>query len=354
VNKDLLDRICLRPEEPLSVAVACIENSGGEIALVTDVVGRLVGTITDGDIRRGILRGHTLETPASEIMNGRPRFVDRNASPAEIGARLRQDKIAQMPIVDDAGRVVDVVYAKSLSGPDPSQHTVVIMAGGLGTRLRPITETIPKPMIEIGGRPILEAIIERFRLQGFRSIVLCVNHLAEVIIDHFGDGSRFDVEIDYVRETKRLGTAGALSLLKTPQRPVIVMNGDILTLINFNQLLAFHYENLAEATMGLNRFQYQLPYGVVEVDGSHIRSFAEKPVYDFFVNAGIYVISPEAVAMVPGDQYFDMPALFDRLAPERRAAFPIHEYWLDIGRQDDLEKAMSEFAASAAAIDQAR
>lgn len=345
--KGSIEKICLGPNQALSIAIACIEQSGGEIALVTDDARRLLGTITDGDLRRGLLRGFGLESQASEVMNRSPRHMSSTATSAEISARLRAEKLGQMPLLDEAGVVVEIAYARTFSHPEPSLHPVVIMAGGLGTRLRPITETIPKPMIELGGRPILEAIIERFQQQGFRSINLCVNHLAEVIIDHFGDGARFGVEITYVREKKRMGTAGALSLLPKSEMPMIVMNGDILTMVNFNQLLSFHYDNFAEATMGLNKFQYQLPYGVVEVKSGHINSFVEKPIYDFFVNAGIYVISPEAASLIPPNVFFDMPSLFDLVPRERRAAFPIHEYWLDIGRQEDLERATNEFELKA-------
>lgn len=339
-----LDSICVKPEQSLAEAIACIEASGGQIALVIDEAGHLAGTITDGDVRRAILRGGTLATPASEVMNPKPKTAPLNTPAIEISARLAREEIAQMPLVDSAGRVVDVVFAEELKGPDLADHPVVIMAGGLGTRLHPITETVPKPMIPIGGRPILEIIIERFREQGFARFVLCVNHLAEVIEEHFGDGRRFDVEITYVREPKRLGTAGALSLIAPrPSLPMIVMNADILTAVNFAHLLAFHRDSLALATMGLNRFQYQLPYGVVEVKEAHIASFAEKPVFDFFVNAGIYVISPDALELVPADTFFDMPALFEKIPMSRRAAFPIHEYWLDIGKHDDLDRATRDY-----------
>lgn len=342
--KHSIKEICLRADQTLGTAVGCIDASGGQIALVIDEAGRLLGTITDGDVRRAILRGATLESVASEIMNTKPRVARTGTPKAEIALRLRRDKLRQMPVVDSQQRVVDIVYGDDLDPIDPGEHEVVIMAGGLGTRLRPITETIPKPMIPLGGRPILEAIIERFRQEGFISFKLCVNHLAEAIEQHFGDGRRFGAEIEYVRESKRMGTAGALSLLeRRPTRPMIVMNGDILTLVSFAQLLAFHYESRAIATMGVNRYQYQLPYGVVDVRNQRIESFVEKPVYDFFVNAGIYVIGPECLSLIPSDGFFDMPSLFDLIAPEQRVAFPIHEYWLDIGRQDDLDKAVSEY-----------
>lgn len=334
----------MKAQQSVADAITCIDASGGQIALVVDENWRLLGTITDGDIRRGILRGLTLESKASDVMNPTPHTAVEGTTTREIATRLKAAQIAQMPIVDRAGALVDIVYAEELSAPDASIHPVIIMAGGLGTRLRPITETIPKPMIPVAGRPILEIIIERFRQQGFRSVTLCVNHLAHVIENHFEDGTKFGVNISYVREENRLGTAGALSLLSPrPRVPIIVMNGDILTSVNFGQLLSFHYENFALATMGLNRFQYQLPYGVVELEGQHIQSFREKPVYDFFVNSGIYVVSPDILSYIPENKYFDMPSLFERINPERKVAFPIHEYWLDIGRHDDLERAIKEY-----------
>jgi dTDP-glucose pyrophosphorylase len=340
-----LKSISLSAAHKLADAVACIEASGGQIALVVDERFRLIGTITDGDIRRGILRGATLDSTAGDVMHSNPRSVPLGTPLAEIAAILKREMILQMPVVDQDGVVVGLHLAAEVELPDPAAHHVIIMAGGLGTRLRPITETVPKPMIEIGGRPILERILERFHEQGFRKVALCVNHLAEIIEDHFGDGNAFGMEISYVRETKRMGTAGALSLLaERPEKPLIVMNGDILTSINFGQMLAFHYDSGALATMGLNRYQYQVPYGVVDVKNHHITGFSEKPVFDFFVNAGIYVISPELLDLIPQDRFFDMPSLFEQIHPDRRVAFPLHEYWLDVGKPDDLNRAIDEFS----------
>ncbi|UYO40494.1 nucleotidyltransferase family protein [Rhodopseudomonas palustris] len=344
MDANKLKTISLNEAHKLADAVACIEASGGQIALVVDERFRLVGTITDGDVRRAILRGATLDSTAGEVMHRHPRSVPRGTPLAEIAAILKREMIFQMPVVDAEGVVVGLNLADEIELPDPAAHRVVVMAGGLGTRLRPITETVPKPMIEVGGRPILEHILERFRKQGFGKISLCVNHLAGVIENHFGDGASFGVEIDYIRETKRMGTAGALSLLdERPDKPLIVMNGDILTSINFGQMLTFHYENAALATMGINRYQYQVPYGVVDVRNHYITGLSEKPVFDFFVNAGIYVISPETLDLIPPDRFFDMPSLFVQVHPDRRVAFPLHEYWLDIGKPDDLNRAMDEF-----------
>jgi len=345
MESNKLKSISLSAAHKLADAVACIEASGGQIALVVDERFRLIGTITDGDIRRGILRGATLDSTAGDVMHSNPRSVPLGTPLAEIAAILKREMIFQMPVVDQDGVVVGLHLAAEVELPDPAAHHVIIMAGGLGTRLRPITETVPKPMIEIGGRPILERILERFHEQGFRKVALCVNHLAEIIEGHFGDGNAFGMEISYVRETKRMGTAGALSLLaERPEKPLIVMNGDILTSINFGQMLAFHYDSGALATMGLNRYQYQVPYGVVDVKNHHITGFSEKPVFDFFVNAGIYVISPELLDLIPQDRFFDMPSLFEQIHPDRRVAFPLHEYWLDVGKPDDLNRAIDEFS----------
>lgn len=343
IKKLVLETVSLHEERPVSEAIRCIEASGGQIALVLTTEGHLRGTITDGDVRRGLLRGIGLDAPAKAIMNDHPRFMPVGTTTHELLAKLHREGVLQMPLVDDNGKVVELVATNDLQTVAANDNPVIIMAGGLGTRLRPITETIPKPMIEVAGRPILETIIERFRTQGFSSITLCVNYLAEIIEDYFGDGSRHGVSIDYVREEKRMGTAGALSLLHPrPTLPMIVINGDILTTINFNQFLTFHAESNALATMGLNRFQYQVPYGVVEVKDHHIVNFSEKPSFDFFVNAGIYIINPSLLDSLPRDKFFDMPSLFESVPIEYRSAFPIHEYWLDIGRHDDLERAMQE------------
>jgi len=343
ITKLPLDAACIGEEHTISDAIRCIDAGGGLIALVLSIEGHLRGTVTDGDVRRGLLRGIGLDAPVTTIMNRKPRSMHCGASDQQLLSALRQEGVLQMPLVDDGERVVELIVSRATVGVPARENPVVIMAGGLGTRLRPITETIPKPMIEVAGRPILETIIERFREQGFRSITLCVNYLAEVIEGHFGDGTRHGVRINYVREEKRLGTAGALSLLNSQSSlPMIVINGDILTEINFNQLLAFHSDVNALATMGLNRYQYKIPYGVVEVESHQILSFSEKPTLDFFVNAGIYIIDPSIIEYLPHDEFFDMPALFTKVDPKRRAAFPIHEYWLDIGQHGDLARAREQ------------
>jgi NDP-sugar pyrophosphorylase family protein len=224
---------------------------------------------------------------------------------------------------------------------------VVLMAGGLGSRLRPLTDECPKPMLRVGNKPLLETIIETFIEQGFRRFFISVNYMADTIKEYFGDGSRWGAEIQYLEETSRLGTAGALSLLpEKPQAPLLVMNGDLLTKINFRQLLDFHREHHAQGTMCVREYEFQVPYGVVKMDHHRITGFEEKPIQRYFVNAGIYVLEPQALQHIPHGVFFDMPSLFQTLMADRQEAvvFPIREYWLDIGHMADYDRANGEFA----------
>jgi NDP-sugar pyrophosphorylase family protein len=220
------------------------------------------------------------------------------------------------------------------------------MAGGLGTRLRPLTENTPKPLLPVGGRPLLETIVENFANQGFQKIFLSVNYKAEMFEQHFGDGSRFGVQIEYIHESDRMGTAGALTMLPSrPENPLIVMNADLLTTLDFRQFLEFHRAHRAKATMGVREYAFQVPYGVVEADGERLVSISEKPVHQFFVSAGMYILEPEVLDRIPAGCFFDMPTLFQSMLDEKvdAAVFPVREYWLDIGRLDDLERAQVEF-----------
>lgn len=345
MSKELLSKICISENHSVSDAIAKIEESGGEVALVVDNDGRLKGTITDGDVRRGILSGISLDDLVPTIMNETPKFALERAGNRAIKKQLEENAITQLPILDEDGIVTDIVFLRELQQKIGKGQRVVIMAGGLGTRLKPITDLVPKPMIPIGGRPILEIIVEHFKTQGFVDITLSVNYLSEIIKKHFGDGSKFGVDIQYVEEGKRLGTAGALSLIDpVPTQSMIVMNGDVLTSVNFDKMLDFHARSDALATMGLNQLEYKVPYGVVDVAGHSIKSFQEKPTLNFFVNSGVYIIDPEILSLIPKDEFFDMPMLFEKLPEEKRAAFPIHEYWTDIGQPSDLNGAVEKYS----------
>ncbi|WP_419875567.1 nucleotidyltransferase family protein [Candidatus Pristimantibacillus sp. PTI5] len=324
-----------------------IDSSAMQIALVVDSQYKLVGTVTDGDIRRAILRGVSLQEPVGLIMNRNPICLTENYSQEQAMKVMRQKAIRHLPIVDNEGRIVHLETLKHILEPDPMENWVVLMAGGLGTRLRPLTEDCPKPLLKIGGKPLLETIIENFKSYGFKKFYLSVNFKAEMIEDYFGDGSQWGVDIRYIREDQRMGTAGALSLLPSlPKSPLVIMNGDLLTKTNFKHLVDFHIKEKTAATMCVREYEYQVPYGVVEVSSNNrFVNIAEKPIQQFYVNAGIYVLNPNVIEYIPRNTYYDMPSLFASLLEHEIEAtiYPIREYWLDIGRIDDFQKANNEY-----------
>ncbi len=339
---------CLTPDKAMRDAANLLDRSGLKVALVVEHDMTLMGIVTDGDIRRAILKGSGLDTPVSEIMTRNPRLATADTERSLLIDRLRHEQILHLPIVDDAMRVVDLAYLPELEKLPNYHNTVVIMAGGLGKRLLPITKNIPKPMVEVGGQPLIRTNIDMLISQGFVNITISLNHLGEIIEDYLGDGAQFGAMITYVRETKRLGTGGALTLIDKPTEPFVVMNGDILTSVDLSAMLAFHTDGNAHATMAVNKHRYSVPFGVVQLkDNSRIAKLREKPDYDLFVNAGIYVLSPDVLDLVPLDTYFDMPSLFEILIErgDETLAFPIREHWHDVGQPDDLEKANESFAA---------
>ena len=332
----------------MSDAVRSLEESRLQIVLVVDPANMLKGTITDGDIRRGILRGETLDTPVLDIMKANPITAGPEVDRKTVLKWMKQFQIGQVPVIDAKGFLIGLETLSALKRGRSEDNWVVIMAGGMGTRLRPLTEHMPKPMIPVGGKPVLEGIIERLAEQGFHKIFLSVNYQAEKVESHFGDGSKWGVDITYLEEEQRLGTAGALSLLpQRPREPFLVMNADLMTDIDFRRLLDFHVEQAADATMGVREYCFQVPYGVIEMAGHQITTINEKPTQSYFVNGGIYALSPHVLSYVRKEQLHDMPDLFNEIIEDggMSAAFPIHEYWIDIGQLDDLEKARDEFPA---------
>lgn len=343
--KKYLD-LTILPTARLADAISAIDAQSAQIALVVDEKRRLLGTITDGDVRRAFLKGLTLDTPVTEVMNPQPTTAGIESTKTELLARMNAKGLRHIPLLDEQGVLVGLEIFKELVNPERRDNPVVLMVGGLGTRLRPLTEDTPKPLLKVGHKPILETIIEQFAEYGFHRFFLCVNFKAEKIIDHFGDGSKWGVEIKYVKEEQRMGTAGALSLLpERPDLPVVVMNGDLLTKAHFGHLLDFMDQNQAQGVMCVREYDFQVPYGVVNLDEHRITGIDEKPVHRFFVNAGIYALAPEAFDFIPKDRFFDMPELFERLIEQGRKtlAFPMREYWMDIGQIDDFHKAHSEF-----------
>jgi dTDP-glucose pyrophosphorylase len=327
-------------------AIYTIDNSGLQIGLVVDDKGILKGTITDGDIRRAVIKGISLDESVTSIMNKSPETAHIDDSRSDIISLMKRLVLRQIPIVDEDGKVLDLEVLMELLNPQPKDNLVVLMAGGLGKRLRPLTDDCPKPLLKIGNKPILETILENFIEYGFRRFAITVNYKAKKIIDYFGNGERWGVSIDFINEKKALGTAGALSLLnEIPTKPIIVMNGDLLTKVNFDNLIDFHNASKAQGTMCVREYDFQVPYGVVELDDNIIRRIEEKPVHRFFVNAGIYILEPESLKLIPRNTYFDMPVLFKELLAKnyKTSAFPITEYWLDIGQINDFHKANGEY-----------
>ena len=335
------------PETPLADAIAKINVAGLQVALILAADYSLLGILTDGNIRRAILAGKSLQVPVSEVMNLQPTMAPASMPRHEKLALMRRMAILHLPLVDNAGRVIGLTTFDELIYATERPNWVVLMAGGLGTRLQPLTNDCPKSLLVVGGRPILETILASFAEQGFRRIFLSVNHKAEMIRNHFGTGDQWGVQVEYLHENIRLGTAGALTLLpERPTAPVIVMNGDLLTHINFDNLMRFHVAQGAVATMAVREYDHQIPYGVVRLNGVKIEDIEEKPVQRFFVNAGIYALSPEALDHLPTKTLFNMPALFECLiaAGKNTAAYLMREYWLDIGRLEEFERAQREWS----------
>ena len=338
--------VCVNSQTPLRETIARIDKSRLQIGLVTDDIGRLIGIVTDGDLRRAMLKGIGLEVATSTVMNTKPRVLPAGTTKEDIVAFMRRHVLHQVPLVNEDGLLVGLEVLDALLGAFHRPNWIVLMAGGLGSRLSPLTDDCPKPMLAVGGKPILENIIESFIEQGFRHFFISVNYKAEQIKNYFGNGERWGITVDYLHEDKRLGTAGALSLLpKQPTDPLIVMNGDLLTRANFQGIVDFHLEQVSFATMAVREYDIQVPFGVVTLDGDRISNFIEKPVQSFFVNAGIYVISPYALTLIPKDTFFDMPTLFGMIAREQKktTAFPLHEYWVDIGRLEEFHRAEREW-----------
>ncbi|AZR74907.1 hypothetical protein BBF96_11085 [Anoxybacter fermentans] len=326
--------------------MAVIDKGVRQIALVVDSNCRLLGTVTDGDIRRAILRGIDLDSPVKEAMNNNFKSLPIDTDRREIEIFLKLSEINQIPLVDEDGVVHDLVTLNDFIKKKKLENYIVLMVGGLGTRLYPLTRDIPKPLLKVGGRPILETIIRQFRSYGFYKFILCVNYKADQIINYFGDGKKFDVNIEYVRETKRLGTAGALSLIdKKFSKPLIVMNGDLLTKLNFKKMIDYHIEGNYLVTIGSTEYEFTVPYGVLNVNGQIVEDIVEKPRQSFFINAGLYVLSPQVIRQIPYNTFFDMTDLIKKILNQngKVGCFPIREFWLDIGQPADYQKANEEY-----------
>lgn len=323
-------------------AIRCLDQSGLQIIMVVADGETLAGTITDGDIRRGLLRGLDLSSSVSSIIHREPLVVPPQLATDAVLQLMQANKIHQLPIVDSGRKVIGLHVWDELQLPAKRLNKMIIMAGGKGTRLRPYTENCPKPLLPVAGKPMLEHIIERARDEGFEQFVLAVHYLGHMIEEYFASGSRWNVHIEYLHEDRPLGTGGALSLLSPrPDCPFVVTNGDVLTDVRYTEILDFHDRHNAAATMAVRSHEWQHPFGVVRTQGVDIVGFEEKPVFRSHVNAGIYVLEPRALNALKPGEHCDMPTLFERLQAslERTIVYPMHEPWLDVGRPADLEQA---------------
>ena len=337
-----LDVCRLHVSGTLVDAMRSLEKSGIEITLILDEHDRLVGTLTDGDIRRALLKGAALESPLSPHLQRNFTAVGPKTGRAEVLDLMRSRTISQIPIVDGDGRLVGIHLLHEVLGAIERPNWAVVMAGGQGTRLRPLTETIPKPMIRVAGRPILERIVLHLVSFGIRRVFLSINYLGKVIEDHFGDGARFGCRIEYVREETALGTGGALAELPAlPTVPLVVMNGDLITQADIGAMLEYHLSGGQQVTLGVRRYVHTVPFGCVELDGERVARMEEKPRLSAFVNAGIYVLDPHLVTRVPRGQEFPLPALLEQCLArgETVAAFEIEDDWIDVGQRDQLKQA---------------
>lgn len=340
------EKTLISPTTTVRSALETINEMGCQIALVVDESRHLLGTVSDGDVRRALLEGKTLTSLVKDVMHPTPTTVrDIDDRQARL-AKMRRNALHQMPVLDGRGIVVGLETVDDYLVTPERDEWVVIMAGGLGSRLSELTRETPKPMLRVGSRPILETIVRRFVDQGFRNFYLAVNYKAEQIEAHFGDGTELNIRVEYLREEKRMGTAGALSLLPArPSKPFIVTNADLLTKENYGYMLDQHIEAGAEATMGVREYEMQVPFGVVVERDGRIQSIEEKPIHRFTVSSGMYVLSPQVLDLVPSDQFFDMPSLFDTMVAKGMATrtHRVNSYWLDIGRLPDFERANRDF-----------
>lgn len=338
-------RVVIEPSLSIKDALKVIDRETLRVALVVrDSI--LIGIVTDGDVRRGILAGVELTAPVSSIMNRSPVSASCFLSSNDLQELMQSRKILSLPLVDEHNQLVGLKTLHETLTIEKRDNPVFIMAGGFGTRLKPLTDSCPKPMLKIGDKPMLETLINNFKSYGFYKFYISTHYLPEVIVDYFGNGNQMGIEITYVHEEKPLGTGGALSLLpdSLPKEPLIMINGDILTNVDFSKVLDFHDKQNSDATMCVRDYEVKIPFGVIEGEGHEITAMVEKPTYRYFVNAGIYVVSNRVISSLPKNKRLDMPSLFEMKQQEgfKTLKFPIHEYWLDIGRHDDFKKAQAD------------
>ena len=340
-----IDEIKINQNASIKEALEVIDKGAIKVAVVLSDDGLLLGMLNDGDIRRALLKGMSLGNSIAGIINKHPVVANINDTKERILELANEKKLHQIPIISN-GKLIGIQDIREFLAPKNKPNKVILMVGGLGTRLRPLTNDMPKPMLDVGNKPILHTIVENFAKYGYTDIIMCVNYKSEIIKEYFGNGDKFGVKIEYVLESQRMGTAGALSLLqKRPKDDFFVMNGDLLTNVNFEYLHEYHKDSNALASICIRKYEMQVPYGVVNVRANKVTSIEEKPTQSFFVSAGIYMFSPIVLDFIPKGVFYDMPTLFSELLKHDFPIhpFPIREYWLDIGRMDEYRRANDEY-----------
>jgi len=348
-RRERLEKVIVSPLVPLSDAIEVLDRAGLGILLLCDEHQSLRGVLTDGDIRRAIIRHQSLDVACVNVASTSPVTIKPGAATASEAMAAMDGgafQINHLPVVDEEGRVVDLIMRRDLISEETLGLSAVIMAGGFGTRLRPLTQNTPKPMLPIGGRPLLEHTIEHLRNAGIRHVNVATHFQAETIKDHFGNGDAFGMDIQYVTENEPLGTAGSLRLLKPPDTPMLVVNGDVMTRVNYRAMLDYHTKHNAGMTIGVKKYDVEVPYGVISCDGERVVGLEEKPRVEFFVNAGIYLLAPRVFEFLPADkQTFHMTDFAQTLIDKQEVvvSFPIMEYWLDIGQHEDYLQAQKDY-----------
>jgi dTDP-glucose pyrophosphorylase/glutaredoxin len=340
-----IDNYCIGVNSTIKEAMKVIDKNLTGGALVVNENNELVGTITDGDIRRAILKGSSINEGIESTYFKNFKFVTEEHSKKKAKEYMLNNKIRQVPVIDKDKKLIDLYFLDDIISYDKRDNYVFILAGGLGTRLRPLTETVPKPMLTVGDKPILELIIEQFKEYGFRNFIVSLNYKGEIIEEYFKDGKEFDVNIEYIRETKKLGTAGSIALVKEKfTKPFIVINGDILTGIDFDKFLNHHIKNNFNITVGVRNYEINVPYGVLVTGNMLIESLEEKPTYKFHINGGVYAVNPEVIKYIQQDEIYNMTDLIEDAMKNKYKSgiYEITEYWTDIGQIDDYRKANTD------------
>lgn len=343
-----LQKYCITPNNTIKDVIKLIDDNKNGIALVCDPQKKLIGTITDGDIRRFMLAGRSIDEPCSNVMSHNPFSVPDSSPRGTLIETLQKNKLRQLPLVNAKGEVTGLFFIKNLL-EDVMSPVAVIMAGGEGRRLRPLTDTIPKPMIKVGDEPVLKRIIDGLSQAGIKNVFISINYLGETIKEYFGNGSKFGVNINYLAEKEKLGTGGALSLLPNEiSSPCLILNGDVVTDINFSNLVDFHIQHNASMTVAAAEYNVAVPYGVLELADHYVLGLKEKPSHKFMCNAGVYAINASLLRLVPKDTFYNMTDLLQDTINLglHVAAFPIREYWTDIGRKEDLDRANLDLEAT--------